>query len=164
LALVRREKMPRFRKILCPVDFDQNSLLALRLASELAQERKATLHLLHVVAMPPGPEVALPFGRMEATARTKVERLARQRIEGKARYEVDIMMGDPGVEVLQAAKRWGANLIVMATHGRKGLRHLVLGSVAERVVREASCPVLTVSPKAAPGKASQSASRRKRRS
>jgi nucleotide-binding universal stress UspA family protein len=147
--------MPRFKKILCAVDFDPNSLLALRLASELAQEGKATLRLLHVVAMPPGPEVALPFGKMEAAARTKLERLGRQRVVGKARYEVDIMMGDPGVEVLQAAKRWGASLIVMATHGRKGLRRVVLGSVAERVVREASCPVLTVSPKATRGVTSQ---------
>jgi nucleotide-binding universal stress UspA family protein len=105
--------------------------------------------------MPPGPEVALPFGKMEATARAKLQRLARQRLDAKVRYEVDIMMGDPGVEVLQAAKRWGANLIVMATHGRKGIRHLVLGSVAEHVVREAPCPVLTVSPKATRSVASQ---------
>lgn len=140
--------MLRFKKILCPVDFDSNSLVSLRLASEVGKERKATLRLLHVIAMPPGPEVALPFGRMEATARAKLERLARQRIRGKAPYEIDIMMGDPGVEILLAAKRWGADVIVLATHGRKGLRHLVLGSVAEHVVREAPCPVLTVSPKA----------------
>lgn len=100
---------------------------------------------------------------MEATARTKLERLARQRIGGKIRYEVDVMMGDPGVEVLRAAKRWGANLIVMATHGRKGLRHLVLGSVAEQVVRDASCPVLTVSPKTTGGVALPKRSRTERR-
>jgi universal stress protein A len=100
---------------------------------------------------------------MEAAARTKLERLARQRVNGKARYEVEVMLGDPGVEVLQVAKRLGANLIVMATHGRKGLRRLVLGSVAEHVVREASCPVLTVSPKATRANASQTPSRGKRR-
>jgi len=72
-------------------------------------------------------------------------------------------MGDPGVEVPQAAKRLGANLIVMATHGRSGPGHLVLGSVAETVVLEASCPVLTVSPKATRPKASPTPSRRKRR-
>jgi nucleotide-binding universal stress UspA family protein len=146
--------MPQFNKILCPVDFDPNSLLALQLASELAQERKATLYLLHVVAMPPGPEVALPFGKMETAARTRLVRLARQRVSSKARYQVDVMMGDPAVEILQVAKRRGANLIVMATHGRKGLRHLVLGSVAEHVVREAPCPVLTVKPKAPAAKSS----------
>lgn len=104
--------MPGFKKILCQVDFDQNSLLALRLASELAQERKGTpLLLLHVVELPPGPEVALPFGKMETDARARIEKLARRRVKGKARYEVDIMMGDPSAHVLQAAKRWGANLI-----------------------------------------------------
>ncbi|MGB8414550.1 MAG: universal stress protein [Candidatus Binatus sp.] len=155
--------MPQFKKILCPLDFDPNSLLALRLASELAQEGKATLHLLHVVAMPPGPEVALPFGKMETAARTRLERLARQKVNGKARYQIEVMMGDPAVEVLQAAKRLRANLIVMATHGRKGLRRFVLGSVAERVVREAPCPVLTVKPKTAAPKSSPSRPVKKRR-
>ena len=98
-----KNQMPQFKKILCPVDFDENSLLALRIATELAREGKATLYLLHVVAMPPGPEVALPFGKMEAAARTRLEKLARQKIGGKARYEVDVMLGDPGVEVLRAA-------------------------------------------------------------
>ena len=145
--------MPQFNKILCPV-FDKNSLLALQIATELAHERKATLHLLHVVAMPPGPEVALSSGKMEAAARTKLERLALDKVKGKAHYQVEVMMGDPGVEVLQAAKRLGADLILMATHGRKGLRRLVLGSVAEHVVREAPCPVLTVRPKAPAEKSS----------
>ena len=151
LTPIESEQMLQFKKILCPLDFDKNSLLALRLASELARQSKAKLRLHHVVAMPPGPEVALPFGKMEAAARTELERLARQRVGGKASYEANVIMGDPGVEILQAANRWRANLIVMATHGRKGLRHMVLGSVAEHVVRAAPCPVLTVSPTATPG-------------
>ena len=155
--------MPRFKKILCPVDFDQNSLLALRIASELAQERKATLYLLHAVAMPPGPEVALDFGKMEAAARTRLERLAREKVNGKARYKVEIKMGDPGVEILQVAKRKGANLIVMATHGRKGVRRLILGSVAERVLREAPCPVLTVRPPEARARSLRTPTRRAQR-
>jgi universal stress protein A len=154
--------MLQFKKILCPIDFQQNSLFALRLGSELAQECKATLYLLHVVAMPPGPEVALPFGKMEAAARTRLEQLARRKVNGKARYEVKVMMGDPGLEVLQVAKRLGVDLIVMATHGRKGLRRLVLGSVAERVVREAPCPVLTVKPKTPAAKSSRQPPGRKR--
>ena len=141
--------MPRFDKILCPVDFEQNSVRALRVAAELAQERKAMLYLLHVVAVPPGPEVALPFGEMEAAARAKLARFAQRWIDGKIRYEMDVAMGDPGGEVLRVAKRKRVNLIVMATHGRKGLRRLVLGSVAERVVREAPCPVLTLKPRTA---------------
>ena len=113
--------------------------------------------------MPPGPEVALPFGKMETAARTRLERLARQKVNGRARYQIEVMMGDPAVEVLQAAKRLRANLIIMATHGRKGLRRFVLGSVAERVVREAPCPVLTVKPKTVAEKSSPSRPVKKRR-
>jgi nucleotide-binding universal stress UspA family protein len=138
--------MPGFDKILCPVDFDQNSIRALKLACEVARDRKSMLYLLHVVPLPPGPEVALPFGKMESAARTKLERIARENVDAKVRYEVDIVLGDPGLEVVQVARRLGAKLIVMATHGRKGLSHLLLGSVAERVIREAPCPVLTVKP------------------
>jgi nucleotide-binding universal stress UspA family protein len=156
--------MPQiFKKILCPIDFDQNSLAALRLATQLAHEHGALLYVLHIVAMPAGPEVALPFSKMEAAARVKLERLARQLVGGKARYEADVTSGDPSVEVLQAAKRLGASLIVMATHGRKGLRRFVVGSVAEHVVREASCPVLTVSPDAMRTKVAPTPSRKKRR-
>jgi len=138
--------MARFDRILCAVDFDANSALALRVAMELAEDRGATLHLLHVVAMPPGPEVALSFDKMERAARTKLKRLARQKLGDNVAYEIHVTMGDPGLEILQMAKRLRANIIVMATHGRRGLRKLILGSVAERVVREAPCPVLSIKP------------------
>jgi nucleotide-binding universal stress UspA family protein len=149
--------MPRFSKILCPVDFDANSLRALRTASEMARERKATLYLLHVVALPPGPEVALPFGQIERQARARLERLARPSLRGKVRYEIEVMMGDPAVETLRIANRLGANLIIVATHGRRGLRRLVLGSVAERIIREAPCPVLAV--RAKPARSAKSSTR-----
>ncbi|HUA33229.1 MAG TPA: universal stress protein [Candidatus Binataceae bacterium] len=138
--------MARFDRILCPVDFDANSASALRIAAGLAEERGATLHLLHVVPMPPGPEVALPFGKMETAARTKLERLAVRKLDKRVNCEIHVAIGDPGLETLQMAKRLRANLIVMATHGRRGLRRLILGSVAERVVREAPCPVLSIKP------------------
>lgn len=141
--------MRRFRRILCPVDFDANSLLALRLAAELARERQTMLHLLHVTAVVPNPEIFVPVGKLEAEARTKLERLAAREVAGTARYRIHVTTGEPGVAALQMAKRLRADLIVMATHGRKGLRRLVLGSVTERVVRQAPCPVLTVKPRAA---------------
>ena len=142
--------MPRFNKILCPVDFDPNSLQALRLAGEISQERKAILHLLHVVdiAIPAKAEVTAPFDKMEAAVTSKLKRLARQKIDKRVHHELHVETGDPGGQVLDAAKRLGADLIVMATHGRKGLRRLILGSVAERIIREAPCPVLTVRPTA----------------
>lgn len=140
--------MPRFNKILCPVDFDPNSLKALRLAAEISQEHRATLYLLHVidVAIPAKTEVTAPFDKMERAVTSKLERLARRETDARLRYQLYVATGDPSAHVLDVAKRVGADLIVLATHGRKGLRRLILGSVAERVVREAPCPVLTVRP------------------
>lgn len=137
--------MLKFQKILCPVNFDQNSTIALRAACDIARERKGILYVLHVVALPPGPEVALSFGKMETAARRRLERLTRDNAKG-VNYEILVKSGSPDIEVLDAAERLGVSLIVMATHGRKGLRHLVLGSVAESVVRGAPCPVLTIRP------------------
>ncbi len=142
--------MPEFKKILCPVQFDPNSFRALRLAGEMSQRQSADLYVLHVVdvAIPPKAEVTVPFDKMEVAVTTRLERLARQKIDAKIRHEIQVESGDPALKVLGAAKRLHADLIVMATHGRKGLRRLVLGSVAERVVREAPCPVLTLTPTA----------------
>ena len=141
--------MPQFSNILCPVDFDQNSLAAVRVAAELAREYKATVYLLHVVHLHLAPETARSSGEAETAAKTKLELIGHQKLKVGTPYEILVMPGDPAVEVLQMAVKLGIDLIVMATHGRKGLRRLVLGSVAERVVREAPCPVLTVKPKAA---------------
>ena len=139
--------MPRFNKLLCPVDFDQATLSALRCASELAREHNAILYLLHVMNVPPGSEVALPLGTVESAAQTNLERISHQNIQPETHSIPLVMMGDPAAKILQLASQLRADLIVMATHGRKGLRRLVLGSVTERVVREAPCPVLTVKPK-----------------
>jgi universal stress protein A len=141
--------MPRFSTILCPVDFDEGASPALRLAAELAQEHRAVLHVLHVVDVPPSGEVALPFDEMTARAEAKLARLARQKIGTRIGYQLHVSIGDPDRQVLFVAQQIGAKLIVMATHGRKALRRLLLGSVAEHVVREAPCPVLTVRPRAA---------------
>jgi nucleotide-binding universal stress UspA family protein len=139
--------MPRFIKILCPVDFDKNSLAAIRVAGELAaEEREATLDILHVVPIPPGPEVAIPFDQLEGRVRTKLLRLIRSRINSKIRHTVHIKAGDPAAEVVCMAEQAGSDLIVLATHGRKGLTRLLLGSVAEQIVRGAPCSVLITRP------------------
>ncbi len=147
LAKKRTLGMPSFTTILCPVDFDQNSLAALEYAGELASEDpKATLDILHVVPIPPGPEVAIPFEKLEGRARLKLQHLVDKRLSPQIRYAIHVRTGDPAGEVICLAEQSGADLIVIATHGRKGLRRFVLGSVAERVVREAPCAVLTVKP------------------
>jgi nucleotide-binding universal stress UspA family protein len=74
----------------------------------------------------------------------KLERIARDKLAGKVRYQLHVVSGTPDDDVVRMANEIGADLIVMATHGRKGLSHFILGSVAERVMREADCPVLTM--------------------
>ena len=84
-----------------------------------------------------------PYPDLEKESHEQLVKLARKRIPGTVRYETLVVNGWPGEAVLKAARDLDADLIVMGTHGRTGLSHLVLGSVAERVVRESPVPVLT---------------------
>ncbi len=137
-----------FRNILCPIDFDPVSLGVLNAALELAREHHGKVHLLYVVPMPLesfGEPVPLePFNPPEHEALKRLEELASSRIKDRAAYDVMVASGDPATEILRAADNPEIDVVIMATHGRKGLRRLVLGSVAERIVRESSRPVLTI--------------------
>jgi nucleotide-binding universal stress UspA family protein len=137
-----------FRNILCPVDFDANSPGALEYAGKIAQETGGKICLLHVV---PWTVAAVPIDASEVlaelkqSATTRLRQLAKEKLDGRVVSEIVVTVArDPGAEVVRIAKELKVDAIIMATHGRKGLSHLVLGSVAERVVRESSCPVLTV--------------------
>ncbi len=137
-----------FRKILCPIDFSQHSLAALDVALRVVQQNKATLYLLNVAPTPAGaagfqPVPLDPYPYVEKDRRKQLEKLAQKRIPATVRCETLVTSGDPAQRVLETARGVDADLIVMGTHGRKGLGHLVLGSVAERVVRESPIPVLT---------------------
>lgn len=140
--------MPRlFKKILCPIDFDDNSLAALDSARDLALESDATLYLVNVVFQPlatPGFPLEPRPVISEEPSRLALEKLARERLHGKVRYELLVRIGKPAELINQAAEELDVDLIVMATHGRSGVGHLFLGSVAEHVVRTAKCPVLTI--------------------
>jgi len=143
-----------FLRILSPVDFHDNSLAALEYAAQFARQYDATVYLLHVI--PPDelhrhrdvyrPEESggADIHWAEKVAKEKLHEIAQQRLSGGIRYEILTRVGDAAVSILAAAAEVGAELIVMATHGRMGLSHFFLGSVAEQVVREASCPVLTI--------------------
>jgi len=137
-----------FRNILCPIDFDANSPAALEFAGKIAQETKGRICLLHVV---PWTVAAVPIDASEVLAELKqgaterLRRLAKETLDGRVANEIVVTVAtNPGDEVVRIAKERKADVVIMATHGRKGLSHLVLGSVAERVVRESPCPVLTV--------------------
>jgi nucleotide-binding universal stress UspA family protein len=142
-----------FRRILSPIDFDENSLLALDLACKLAAEHDATLYLTHVVPFPivpaaPGGAVPGSFPFLEPEAKARLEQLGRKRIPNSVRYEVVSRMGLPVEVIIRLQEELAADLVVMATHGhsRSSVGHLFLGSVAERVVRRSLCPVLVVPP------------------
>lgn len=136
-----------FKKILCPVDFDENSIAALDAAADMARQSGAAIEVLHVVPMiiQPGesPVYVDVYAAEEKSSRDKLMALAEEHLAG-VKHELKLTVAQPSAAILHAEKADRPDVIVMSTHGRRGLAHLVLGSVAERVVREASCPVLTV--------------------
>ena len=138
--------MFNFAKILCPVDFDHNSATALRFAGNLL-ELGGTLYLLHAIPETeperPGFEQYPPIHEL---AQQNLERFARREIGDQIVHKLIIRAGDPAAVTVRLADELGVDLIVMATHGHKGFVRIVLGSVAERVLRDARCPVLTLRP------------------
>jgi len=140
---------PLFKRILCPIDFDDNSMAALDFAAELARERSATLYIIHVVRAPFQPsEVPVePKGAVwERDAKARLDAVAHQHVSGKANFSLMVKTGDPFKAIMQAQQELNPDSVVMATHGRSRVGHFLLGSVAERVVRESSCPVVTLRP------------------
>ncbi len=137
----------QFRNILCPVDFDDNSMEALDTAANLARESNGTVFVLHVVPMilaPTGMPVYVDLYKgQEEAARAKLLEIAHKRLAG-LKYELLIHTGEPAGTILNAEKKLDADLVVMATHGRRGFKRFFLGSIAELVLRESICPVLTV--------------------
>lgn len=135
----------RFHKILVPIDFSDHSLEALRMASIFAAETGATLHLVHV--WQPTPPLADGIAWAEVYAEQAEE--SRRQLEEIAPYRLDVncerhvLAGDPATEIVRLAEEENADMIVVGTHGRTGITRLVLGSVAEHVMRRATCPVLT---------------------
>jgi nucleotide-binding universal stress UspA family protein len=125
------------RTILHPTDFSDRSGYALHLACALARDHGARVDILHVT---PRPFLAYGEGVIPPDPEF-VSQEARQRLDTRRRIEE----GDEAEVILRVARETPADLIVMGTHGRTGLGRLLMGSVAEQVVRRASCPVLTVS-------------------
>jgi nucleotide-binding universal stress UspA family protein/predicted transcriptional regulator len=136
-----------YKRILNPIDFDENSIRAVEVAADFARANDGTVFLFHVVPMilPPAgmPTYVDLYKGQEETARIKLEDIARKHLRG-VKYELMTHLGDPGAAILRTATRLATDLIVMATHGRKGFSRVFLGSIAEIVLREATCPVLTV--------------------
>jgi len=145
--------MLAIKTILVPTDFSETSEVALRYGKSLAQTFGAALHVIHVVQEPfAQPWAVEAYGFSLATLQAEWQHDASARVEGllsaEERTELNAtlttVLGHPFVEILRYAQAQEVDLIVLGTHGRGPLGHLVMGSVAERVVRKAPCPVLTV--------------------
>jgi nucleotide-binding universal stress UspA family protein len=156
-----------FRRILVPHDFSDPATAALRVAAGLAGA-KGRLAVLHVVTpfqpvtgMPMAEAgVWIPPAEIVAEEKKSLEKLVARTLRGRGapRAECRVEIGDPFQRIMDAARR--ADTIVMATAGRTGLAHLLIGSVAEKVVRHAPIPVLTVRPRPARGRRGRGRGRR----
>jgi nucleotide-binding universal stress UspA family protein len=145
----------QFRHILAPTDFSEYSKQAVASALELAKKFGAKLSILHVVELPPYPVEGYVPPSVTSTFLEDLERQASQDLAQvtpeaeSAGIEVArlVTVGSPYRKIIDMAEAEQVDLIVMATAGRTGFSRLVMGSIAERVVRTASCPVLTIRPR-----------------
>ncbi len=141
-----------WKRICCPIDFSDTARAAMEVSVDLATRFGAELTLLHAYPIPgytfPDGSVVASPKMLEELAEQAERHLAEWKREaerlGAARVEIAKASGEPASEIVAFAKERGTDLLVMGTHGRTGLTHALLGSVAERVVRRAGCPVLTV--------------------
>jgi len=140
----------RLKRILVPIDFSDCSKKALQYAIPLAKQHQAALSLLYVVPSvhAAGEYARFDYASFEAELRASGEKelatLAADEVRGEVPADRVVRTGSPAAEIIEAAKRVSADLIVISMHGRTGLKHVFLGSVSENVVRHAPCPVLVV--------------------
>ena len=143
-----------FKKILFCTDFSEDSHWAFTYALDLAKMYKAKLLIFHVTPEPVHPEQLSIYltpeklKELRVSQKKEIDRQLKTYYVGKMvrfqNYQILFKEGEPFVEIIQKAKRDSVDLIVMGTHGRTGLDHVLFGSTAEKVVRKSPCPVLTV--------------------
>lgn len=145
--------MISIKRILAPVDLSELSEKALQYAAELAEKLGAQLTVLYVVAEPaavlpdmmmPVPVAAPDLDELMVSGKQSLTELIASKNLSRLNAQQEVRIGEAGEEILAAATDIKADLVVIGTHGRSGLKHLLLGSVAEEVMRHAPCPVLTV--------------------
>jgi nucleotide-binding universal stress UspA family protein len=153
-ALLASSELPApfaLRRIVVPIDFSACSKRALQYALPLARQFGASLVLIYVmpanyfVGSEFGPvDFPLPEGEWREQSQRELEALARREIGEAVPFVARVVQGQPAHEIAICAREEQGDLIVISTHGRTGLRHVLVGSVAENVVRYAPCPVLVV--------------------
>jgi nucleotide-binding universal stress UspA family protein len=147
----------QIERILVPVDFSEDAREAVDHAIEFAQSFGSEIHLLHSYQinpgglMPYGPSLPVDFyDGLRAGAGEELAKVRDRVVEAGLTCEMHLSQDIPSSAIVSAAKELSADLIVMGTRGLSGLKHVLLGSVAERTVRFAPCPVLTVGPRGTP--------------
>lgn len=143
------------KNILCPTDFSEPSYEALKAADELAAHFGATLHIINVV--PLVPIVEAPIGvesasfnvasyqqELEGQAEKSLKNLATLKVSSGLKVATEVLIGNAAGEVMRYAVEKSCDMIVIATHGLSGWRRFISGSTTEQIVRQASCPVLTI--------------------
>ena len=144
--------MKTFSTILFAYDFSEGSNNAFDYALSLAKQYSAKLLIVHVINEPVDlrgfyvPHISFENLEKEIAegAEQMMDRFCKENLAGFERFEKYVITGVPYEEIIKKAAESGADLIIMGTHGRKGVDHLLFGSTAERVVRSANCPVMTV--------------------
>ena len=138
----------QIKRIVVPIDYSECATKALRYAIPLARQHGATLDLIHVVSSPAygyGEYGAIAMEPDPVPGSTKaLQKLAAAEIPPDVPYNIEVRTGAAAAEITHFAKTEAADMIVVSTHGYTGLKHVLMGSVAEHVVRYAPCPVLVV--------------------
>ena len=143
--------MIKYKQLLCPIDFSDVSDHAFKIATDLAATFKADLHVIHVFQMPAStiPEGAYEVPEdMEESIKCHLSKRLDEFVKNHSTPEINITTGlytgFPHNEIINSANETNADMIVMGTHGRTGFSQVLLGSVAERVIRTSDIPVLTI--------------------
>ncbi|NOX65544.1 MAG: universal stress protein [Chlorobi bacterium] len=144
--------METIKKILVPIDFSDYSKKALQYTVKFANSFNAELFLIYVIEPIIYPadlsmgQIVIPPSEvnMDEKAKSELEELAKTEIGDSLQYNIMVKTGKPFQEIIETAAEVDADLIIIATHGHTGVEHLLFGSTAEKVVRKAPCPVLTL--------------------
>lgn len=140
------------RRILFPTDFSEGSAHAISYVTDLVKHYRARLYVIHVIYdiahatgwYVPHTNIDDLYREMEKDAARELESSFVEELRGYKEIEYKLLKGLPYEEILKFSEGNGIDLIIMGTHGRKGLERVIFGSTAERVVRHSKCPVLTV--------------------
>lgn len=145
-----RCQMISIQGVMVPVDFSKESILAAKFGASLAEEYKTKLYVLHVME-PVHPSLRgyiVDFEqfqqRMIAQAKEDLENVIPKAVKDRIPVEFILEIGHPSYLIVEKAKELGVDVVVIATHGRTGLSYVLLGSVAEKVIRHAPCPVFVI--------------------